>query len=214
MALKVLGSARATCTLRIIAVAKALNIPLEIETIDMANRAHKDPEYLKNYQPFGRIPVLIDGDFKLFESRAICRYLVHKYQTKDTIQLIPEDIQQAALVEQYISVEMSEYGSCVDKYVYEAVFKKMHGQTPDEEKLAELRKACEQTLDVYNQMLEGKEYLLGDNFTLADICHLPYGHYAYNAGLDDVFNASSRPNVARWWKNISNQPAWQASIAN
>ncbi|CAM0135279.1 hypothetical protein VKS41_000137 [Umbelopsis sp. WA50703] len=214
MPFKIIGTPTSTCTLRVIAVAKALNIPFELETIDWVNRAHKAPEYTKNYQPFGRVPVLIDGDFKLFESRAICRYLIHKYQTKDTLQLIPEDIQQAALVEQYISVETSEYGSCVDKYVYESVFKTHLGQTPDAEKIAELRKACEQTLDVYNQLLEGKEYLLGENFTLADICHLPYGQLAYNAGLDDVFDAPSRPNVARWWKNISSQPAWQAAFGN
>lgn len=214
MGLKVIGTKTSTCTLRVIAVANALNIPLEIETIDWINRAHKAPEYTKNYQPFGRIPVLIDGNFKLFESRAICRYLIHKYQSKDTLQLIPEDIQQAALIEQFISVETSEWGNCVDKYVYEAVFKKNLGGTPDQEKVAELRKACEQTLDVYNHMLEGKDYLVGENFTLADISHLPYGQYAFNAGLEDVFIAPSRPNVARWWKNITGQQAWQAAIAN
>jgi glutathione S-transferase len=214
MSVKLLGSIHSTCSLRIITVAKALDIPLEIEPVDLAKGAHKSPEYISKYQPFGRIPVLLDGDFKLFESRAICRYLVNKYQTKDTIQLIPTDPKQTALVEQFISVESSEFSDSVNKYVYEVVFKKFKGLTPDPEQMALFRKNSEATLDVYDKILEGKNYLVGDSFTLADIVHLPYGHFAVQAGLDDVFNSPSRPNVARWWKNITSEPAWKAAIAN
>ncbi|CAO3683356.1 unnamed protein product [Umbelopsis vinacea] len=213
MSVKLLGVPQSTCTLRVITVAKALNIPLEIEVIDFSKGVHKSPEYISKYQPFGRIPVLLDGDFTLFESRAICRYLINKYQTKDTLQLIPSDLKQASLVEQFISVESSEYSDSINKYVYEAVFKKYRGLESDPEQLALLRKSSETTLDVYDKILEGKNYLVGDSFTLADVVHLPYGHYAVQAGLEDVFNSPSRPNVARWWKNITSEPSWKAAIA-
>jgi glutathione S-transferase len=214
MAIKVLGLAHATCTLRITAVANALNIPLEIEPVDLSKGAHKSPEYIAKYQPFGRIPVLVEDDFILYESRAICRYLINKYQTKDTVQLIPTDLKQAALVEQYISVETSEYNGAVAKYVAEVVFKPMMGRgVTDPEVAAKAREEIIAVLSIYDKFLEGKTYLVGDSFTLADICHLPYGHYAYQAGLADVFDSPERPNVARWWKAISNQDAWKAAVA-
>lgn len=213
MAVKVLGLAQATCTLRIVAVAKALNFPLEIEPVDLSKGAHKSPEYIAKYQPFGRIPVLVEDDFVLYESRAICRYLVNKFQTKETAQLIPTDPKQAALVEQYISVETSEYDKAVGKYVFEVVFKPMKGGVTDPEIVAKAREEVIAVLSVYDKFLEGKSYLVGESFTLADICHLPYGHYACQAGLADVFDSPERPNVARWWKTITNEDAWKASVA-
>lgn len=74
--LKLLGVPQSMCSLRVIIVAKALNIPLEVQLIDVSKGAHKSPEYISKYQPFGPIPVLLDGDFSPFESRAICRYLI------------------------------------------------------------------------------------------------------------------------------------------
>jgi glutathione S-transferase len=212
MALKLLGSPQSTCSLRVITVAKALNIPLEIETVDLAKGAHKSPEYVAKYQPFGRIPVLVDGDFVLYESRAICRYLINKYQTKETVQLIPADLKESALVDQYISVETSEYNPAVSGYVGEVVFKKFRGGVPDPEVAAKHRESTIAVLNVYEKFLEGKNYLVGDKLTFADISHLPYGYYACNAGLADVFDSPERPNVARWWKTITNEAAWNAAL--
>src|SRR5207253_2818871 len=53
----------------------------------------------------GKVPVLIDDGFTIYESRPIARYLVNKYQgTKNSTVLIPSDVQKAALVDQFISV--------------------------------------------------------------------------------------------------------------
>ena len=81
---------------------------------------HKQPEYLdtKNVslyceknsltktcnQPFGQIPVLVDGDFVLYESRAICRYIARKYANQGTA-LIPSDEKELAIFDQAASVE-------------------------------------------------------------------------------------------------------------
>jgi glutathione S-transferase len=213
MCLKLLGVPQSMCSLRVIIVAKALNIPLEVQLIDVSKGAHKSPEYISKYQPFGRIPVLLDGDFSLFESRAICRYLINKYQTKDTIQLIPTDPGEAALVEQFISVESSEFFDSVIKYIAD-VFKKNKGSISDPEQTALFRKNSETTLDVYNNILEGKNYLVGDSFTLADLVHLPYSRFSVQAGLDDVFNSPSRPNVTRWFNNITSEPSWKAALGD
>jgi glutathione S-transferase len=56
------------CSLHVIIVARPLNIPFEVQLIDVSKVAHKSPEYISKYQPFGRIPVLLDGIFSLFES--------------------------------------------------------------------------------------------------------------------------------------------------
>ena len=52
--------------------------------------------------------------------------------------------------------------------------------------------------------MEGKDYLAGE-FSLADILHVPFTQLAILCG-HDFWNDPKRPNVARWWKNISERP--------
>ncbi|MCW9034439.1 MAG: glutathione S-transferase family protein [Alphaproteobacteria bacterium] len=57
---------------------KAIGVDYELILVDRASNAHKSPEYLK-LNPAGRIPVLVDGDFTLPETAAICLYLADKH---------------------------------------------------------------------------------------------------------------------------------------
>ncbi len=55
-----------------------LGVPFELKLVDRANQAHKSAEYLK-MNPNGLIPVLVDGDLVLYETAAICLYLLDAY---------------------------------------------------------------------------------------------------------------------------------------
>jgi glutathione S-transferase len=62
-----------------------IGVPFELVLVDRANASHKTPEYLK-LNPNGQIPVLVDGDFVLYETAAICLYLADRFPEK---QLAP-----------------------------------------------------------------------------------------------------------------------------
>ncbi|GBB83248.1 hypothetical protein RclHR1_01000004 [Rhizophagus clarus] len=167
----------------------------------------KTPEYLATKHPFGKIPYLDDDGFHIYETRAITRYLVNKYQgTKNSTVLIPSDVQKAALVEQFISVEISYYTQPLYKMLRPLTLKRLHGIEPDLKIVNEGREELEKTLDVYEKLLEGKDYLTGE-FSLADLLHVPLTFYAFNAGEGDLWN--KRPNVSRWWKNITERESWK-----
>ncbi|CAB5364240.1 unnamed protein product [Rhizophagus irregularis] len=133
----------------------------------------KTPEYLATKHPFGKIPSLNDDGFQIYETRAIARYLVKKYQGKLVGQL---------------------------------VFAKRRGNEPDLKIINEAREELEKVLDVYEKLLEDKDYLTGE-FSLADLLHIPLTNYAIKAGENDLWN--KRPNVSRWWKNISERECWK-----
>ncbi|RIA83762.1 glutathione S-transferase [Glomus cerebriforme] len=212
MTIQLIGYPASTFTLIVIATLEELGIPFELTPL--TNFADiKTPEYLATKHPFGMIPVLIDDGFKLYESRAIARYLVNKYQgTKNSTVLIPSDVQKAALVNQYISVETSYFTDPLKKLFYQEIFSKRHGQPVDPEIIKVAREEINKVLDVYEKLLEGKDYLTGE-FSLADIVHYPYTQYAVNSGHGDLFNDPKRPNVARWWKIISEREAWKKVIS-
>ncbi|GES84494.1 glutathione S-transferase [Rhizophagus clarus] len=206
MTIQVTGYRISTYCLVLFHVLKELGIPYEL--VQPSNFEDiKTPEYLATKHPFGKIPSLNDDGFQLYETRAIARYLVNKYQgTKTSTVLIPSDAQKAALVDQFISVEASYYTQPITKIVGQLVFAKRRGNEPDLKIVTENREELEKTLDVYEKLLEGKDYLTGE-FSLADILHIPYTYYAISAGEGDLWN--KRPNVSRWWKNISERECWK-----
>ncbi|PKK75875.1 glutathione S-transferase [Rhizophagus irregularis] len=206
MTITVFGHPASTCTLVVLHNLKELGLSYEFVKPSSFEEI-KTPEYIATKHPFGRIPSLSDDGFHIYESRAIIRYLINKYQgTKTSTILIPSDVHKAALVDQFISVETSYYSPHLSKLVYQLVFKKHHGGEPDLKIVNEARDEIGKTLDVYEKLLEGKDYLTGE-FSLADLLHIPYAFYVFKIGEGDLWN--KRPNVSRWWKNISERECWK-----
>jgi len=70
------------------------------------------------------------------------------------------------------------------------------------------RKDLEKLLDIYEQRLEEARYLAGDNFTIADLSHLPNAdRLASDPRSRRLFE--SRKNVSRWWSDVSSRETWQ-----
>src|ERR1700761_4192171 len=84
--------------------------------------------------------------------------------------------------------------------------KKYYGTEFDLKIVNEAREELGKTLDVYEKLLEGKDYLTGE-FSLADLLHVPLTLYVINAGEGDLWN--KRPNVSRWLKNITERESWK-----
>ncbi|KAI6098343.1 glutathione S-transferase [Pisolithus croceorrhizus] len=180
MVVKIYGHAVAP-TVRLVAeVCKEKGIPYELVPIAVYKGEHKTPAF-KQFQPFGQD----DDGFILYESRAICRYLAKKYEEQGGIES-----------------KQSNFHPFVSGLAFEKIIKKHQGMETDETKVKVL-------LDNLNAKLSAYEpYLAGEYITLADLFHLPYGTVAIEELGCDVLQ--DRPNVARWWKEISSRPAWQA----
>lgn len=88
MAIKIYGVAVSTCTKRVITTLLEKEVPYELITIDWSKAEHKQPEHLRKH-PFGKVPVLEDDGYFVFESRAICKYIAKKFAGQGT-KLIPD----------------------------------------------------------------------------------------------------------------------------
>jgi len=201
----ILGMRGSTCTRRALLTLEEMGTPYEFELVNIFKGDSKTPDYLLNKHPWGKVPVLKDGDLQIYESRAIIRYLAQVYDK--TGKLYPADPKARAMVEQWINVEQYYFESA-DQLVGQLIFGPMEGKKPDDAKVQEADKKLNHTLEVLNRQLGKTPYLAGDNFTLADVCYLPYGNLLLKipqyANIFDKY-----PNVAKWWKLISSRPAWQ-----
>lgn len=90
MPIKIHGPARAMCTQRVALVLEEKQVPYELVVKDCDTaEARRHPNFLK-LQPWGKVPVLEDDGVFIFESRAICKYIVKKYAAQGP-KLVPDD---------------------------------------------------------------------------------------------------------------------------
>lgn len=66
-------------------------------------------------------------------------------------------------------------------------------------------------LDVYEAHLTKNKYITGDEFTLADLNHMPEIYLVLHSAKADLI--SSRPHVKAWWDDISARPGWKKTAA-
>jgi len=200
------GMNMSTCVRRVNTTLEELKLSdkCTLHVVDLMKGEHKAPEHLKR-QPFGKIPAFTDGDLHLFESRPICQYLASAYGKDST--LYPSDPKKRALVDVWISCEVSYWTPC-NELVGEVVFKPMMTkQQPDPAKVGELEKKFHENLAVFEKHLTTSKYMAGDEFTLADLYFLPYTEYFLSAkGYENFFE--KYPHVNAWWKSISTRPSW------
>ncbi|KAL0324991.1 UNVERIFIED_CONTAM: Glutathione S-transferase F9 [Sesamum radiatum] len=79
---------------------------------------------------------------------------------------------------------------------------------PDQKRIKEDEEKLARVLDVYEQRLSTSKYLAGESFSLADLSHLPFGHYLVTS-LGKEYMIRDRKHVSRWWDDISNRPSWK-----
>ncbi|KJA19736.1 hypothetical protein HYPSUDRAFT_44020 [Hypholoma sublateritium FD-334 SS-4] len=205
MVLKLYGFHRDTCTPRVALILREKNVPFEFINVDLTKREQKSPEYMK-HQPFGSTPYIDDDGFILFESRAICYYIASKYADQGT-PLIPTELKANALFHQAVSMEVTSFNEHVEKIVAEKVWKRFRGETADEANYERHLALLDSKLDVYDGILSKQKYLSGNEITLADLYHIPYGAMLAVGGTDIM---EAKPNVKRWWIDITSRPSWVA----
>ncbi|EEC00068.1 hypothetical protein MPER_00071 [Moniliophthora perniciosa FA553] len=85
------------------------------------------------------------------------------------------DLKAYALYGQAASIEAFNFDPLASKAIYENVFKKYRGGVPDAQIFNSLIEALEAKLKAYEVILGKQKYLGGNEITLADLFHLPYG---------------------------------------
>lgn len=205
--MKVYGMKGSTCTRKVLTVLAEKNAEFEFEVVDLGKGEHKQPAHLAR-QPFGVIPVLQDGSFTMYESRAIIRYLNEKLPGT---QLVPAKLEDKARMEQWISVEFSNFTPTAMKIIYQTVFGKWRGQAPDMDVVNKARDAIQSTCDILDKALAGNQYFAGESFSLADVGFMPYVEYLFVGESGDLI--TSRPNFNAWWTRVSARPSWKKVTA-
>jgi glutathione S-transferase len=175
-------------------------IELERVVVDLGKRENRAAAYL-SLHPYGRVPTLVDADFVLPESTPILEYLE---ATHPEPALLPDDAKGRALVSLHIKLCDIELAGPN----YTTIFSKRF-VPQDKWRVQDMERARKPTarhLEVLDRQLSGKSFLVGDRFSLADVCYMPFLHFI---GLLDV---DVPDNVARWSQSLLARPSAQATV--
>ncbi|XP_062104796.1 glutathione S-transferase F11-like [Humulus lupulus] len=209
MVVKVYGSLRSACTQRVLACFLEKGIEYEIVHVDLQTAQHKRPQFLL-LQPFGQVPVIEEGEFRLFESRAIIRYYATKYADEGA-ELLGATAEERAIVDQWVEVESNNFNELVYTLVLQILILPSMGEVGNLALVHSCEEKLVKVLDVYEERLGKSKYLGGDAFSLADLTHLPAIRYLVNE-IKMGHLVAERKNVKAWWETISNRPAWKKLI--
>nr|BAF56180.1 glutathione S-transferase [Allium cepa] len=210
MGLKLYGPTLSPNVVRVIAVLNEKGLDFELIPVDMKSGEHKKPEFLQ-INPFGQVPALEDGDIKLFESRAICRYLATKYKESGTDLLPAKTAAEMAATEIWLEVESQQFSQPISKVCFELLIKPILGMVTDEEAAEKHATDAIKILDVYEARLSQSKHLAGDEFTLADCNHMAWLNVLMMTKKACLVN--DRPHLKAWWEIVSARPAWQKTAA-
>ncbi|KAH6759292.1 hypothetical protein C2S51_019527 [Perilla frutescens var. frutescens] len=206
---KVYGPPLSTAVSRVLVCLLEKDVPFQLLPVNMSRGEHKKPDYLK-IQPFGQVPAFQDDSITLFESRAISRYVCEKYANQGNKGLFGTDLFEKASIDQWLEAEGQTFNPPSSVLVFQLAFAPRMKLKQDENVIKQNEAKLANVLDVYDKRLEESRYLAGDDFTLADLSHLPNVQYLNGTDVEELFR--SRKNVERWWDDISSRESWKKVV--
>lgn len=170
-------------------------LSFELISVDLSGQQF-EPEFLA-INPFGHVPVLVDGDFRVIESLAILDYLEARYPA---ISLLPTDAVAAAKVRMVQTITLNE--------LLPAVFKLLMQDERSDSGLAEVKYAqlrALSTLTFFESLLGEAQYFAGEQLTLAEITAGTLMHRLPDVGVP----LDGYPQLKRWSEHLLARPTWQ-----
>lgn len=189
---------------RVLLTVEHLGISVERTVVDLQNNEQRSDAHLAR-NPNGRVPVLIDDDFVLWESRAIMQYLCDKTPGQT---IYPTDLRARAEVNQWMFWSANHWGPAISQINWERMVKKFLGMgEPDAAVVARAEAMFHDFAKVLDAHLAKREWLAGKGMTVADVAvgcplmvavpaQLPLEPYA---------------NVRAWFARVQELPSWKAT---
>lgn len=190
---------------RAVLTAHHLGLNLECVVVDLSRGEHKTPEVLR-LNPNGRVPILVDGGFHLWESHAIMQYLADKSPEQD---IYPQDVSARADVNRWLFWSASHFAPAAACIIRERVSKRIvaGSAAPDPREIAHGEALLPQAALVLDRHLAGKQWIAQDKLTLADFAiAAPLMHTAAAQLPVTEFE-----NLQAWFARVRSLDAWTKS---
>lgn len=186
------------------AVLTVLELGLDVELVEvkLERGEHRQPEFLRR-NPNGKVPVLEDDDFVLWESYAIMQYLADRPEGR---ALYPVDARARADVNRWMYWCAAHLSPGVSALNWENFIKGLLGLgAPDPGRVEHGETMVRECVRVLDGHLANRAYLVGDAVTIADLAVAPKFMHAAAAKFPEV----ASPHLDAWLARIQARDSWK-----
>lgn len=189
-----------TRSVRILWLLEELGLPYELERVEFLPPARR---FFAQDTPTGKLPTIVDGDVVMCESGAIVEYVLERYGEGRLAPPVGSPERGAFL--QWMHFAESTAFPPLGIVVWLSLYR----QDPDPDLLADARERAALGLDHLERELAGRSYLVGDEFTAADVMT---GFTLGAARLLGVLD-ERHPNLGAYLSRLEARPAFQKALA-
>jgi glutathione S-transferase len=168
----------------------------------------QSPEHLARH-PFGRVPVLQHGDFCLYETQAILRYLDRVLPRQ---RLTPDDARRAARMDQAMNInDWYLFNGVGTVIVFQRIIApQLMGRAPDEAAIAAAMPKARTVFAELSRLLGGQSFFTGEALSLADLLLAPAVAY-FTMTPEWVELGVPHANLAAWIERMESRPSMKAT---
>ena len=180
-------------------------IEYDLTYVDFSKNEQKDEYYIKNINPNGRIPSIIDrsnNDFCVFESGAILWYLAEKYN-----RFLPKNANEKSITMQWLMFQVGGIGPMMGQAMYFQRIAALNGEN-NQFSINRYVDESRRLFEVLDKQLASHEFIVSNEFTIADIATYPWArtYYWANVPIDGL------PNLKAWFDRIDNRKNTQRAL--
>jgi glutathione S-transferase len=197
--LQILGKSTSINVRKVLWLCEELGLPYELQQWGSGHRSTEVPEFVA-LNPNAMVPVIQDGEFVLWESNTICRYLA---ASRPATGLLPAGPRDRALVEQWMYWQATELNNSW-RYAFSALVRRSAADT-DPAAIASGLSGWNRHMRILDEQL-GKTgaFAVGPRFTVADIVLGLSTHRWYMTPME----RPSLPAVQEYYDRLSERPAF------
>lgn len=193
-----------TCSRRVMLAALHMGTPLELTEVSLLSP--DDRRRLAALNPNHKLPVLQDGEFMLWESCAIMQYLAERTHGQT---LYPDNIVLRADINRWMFWGAQHFAPPISGICFERIWKGLIGQGgPDEAELDRASRQLAPFAAVLEQHLAGRDWIAGQQLTLADLAIAPSLSYLQQAKLP----LTHHPKLIAWHNRIAQLEIWRQTM--
>ena len=199
--LKIWGRKNSSNVRKVLWCAEELGLDYEAIDAGGAFGVVDTPQY-RALNPNGRVPMIEDGDFVLWESNTIVRYLC----AKQASNWYPSDVKARASAEKWMDWTTSTLAEPFKAVFWGVVRTPAEKQNWDSINAG--RQACIDALGTVEKALAEQPYLSGDDIGMGDI---PLGSFIY-AWFEMPIERPAMPHLEAWYQRLQQRPAYRKAV--
>ena len=184
------------------------DIPFEEVIVNLMDGENETAVFKATYNPTGQVPILVDGDFNVWESAAIGFYLNERFDLPGN--WLGRDMRQRAVIQQYTHFHSTMLRRGAGAFFYTRFAECIWGPRDYSAEIAMGRYMLAQSMPIMEEWLGRHAYLYGDEISFADLlaCHEFVSHEAGAIIPDEEW--AKFPRLRAWFEGLMTRPHAQA----